>query len=259
MIVAYAYDMIVYITEPEHLEIMRLRDRRFRPLFERERLFRVIYARERTRLRSRLPPLRTFYEWLQLAYENYWYYMYKRYQVVKLFYQHPQDVSRKSPYPFADVRAWHFYKFEGEEVDEEVEIEKRAEYINELREECHFLTALFPSIIMAYLDGAIAHTKFGEEATQVDEDEVTEVCTTYRAALFYRHIPELVGLSEQEIIEFNAEELRRGVGVYLEEDIREFERAFRERFYRVYGYYDKRDVIRMVKEEQWADLLRVYG
>jgi len=52
MIIAEIYKMIVYIHESEHKEIVKLREKDFRPLAERNKIFDRIYARERKLLRS---------------------------------------------------------------------------------------------------------------------------------------------------------------------------------------------------------------
>jgi len=269
MIIAEIYKMIVYIHESEHKEIVRLREKDFRPLYERNKIFDKIYVRERKLLRSVLPVKVTFREWLEMAYREYKYKMFKRYQVVKMFFQYPEDISRKSPRPFADVRAWHFYEFKGEEVDTEVSEEYTFEYLHDLREECHYLTDLFPSLVSAYKDGAVEGVRWGEEYEQIDEDEITDnVCETYRAGLFYRYIPEFIKYIElgdyKSIMEYKAEELWAEVGVYLEYEpkcssVRCLEKAFKERCRAVFGYFDKEEIIKDVKEEKWDVLIKIWG
>jgi len=278
MIVVRLYKGEILVRESEHLELIEFREKGFRPFKKYNKLADRIYFREYSRAYSDIRKYRiskrTFREWLKSAYEMKDYYMYVRYQVVKMFFQ-SEPPTRKSPKPFADVRAWHFVKYEGEDVDNYVR-EGRAfglDIIDNLVNECEFLTGLMQSLVLAHREGSIERIHWGYESEQVEEDELTgDVCETYRACLFYRRIKEfveyIVGYSYDEIVRYWAENLFKTTGVYLENDIRDYEKEFLEKARDYWSNLppdeqskfipDKLGIISLVKNEDWETLSNIH-
>ena len=222
----------------------------------------------------------TFSEWLYLAYQQRNYWIYKRLQVVRILYQPEDKETRKSPRPFADIRAWEYKQFFGEQADEEIEegseftVRYEVSYsgtieistLEKLDEETEYLQGIFPSITCAYYHGSITEVTVATEVELVDEDEVEDIDVMHRAVIIYRHNPDFAmaweyGDKEDQkaVLEIGIG-LEERVGVYKDEAIRELEERLMEAYYKITGkklsYQEFRDMIlEMVLEGNWAELI----
>jgi len=229
----------------------------------------------------------TFAEWLHMAYmqKNYW--IYKRLQVVKILYQSEDKKSRKSPMPFADVRAWIYRRYDGDKANEELQegTEFHVSYVvsksgtedidilHQLDFETTYLLGIFPSIVCAYYKGSIADVTIATEVEIVDEDEVEDVDEVHRSVIIYRHNIDFAmawnygSYEEQKYLMELGIELPRKVGVYKDEDIEELERAMWRIYQEMTGRKMslrefKEEIVELVETGEWGmlvEMIRKFG
>ncbi len=192
-------------------------------------------------------PAISFSVWLFMAYEEKKYYIYKRFQVVKILYQPSSKESRKSPLPFADARAWEYKQFWGDDADDEIEEARgfrwsSAEIYPHLEKEAEICFGLVGSIVCAFYHGSIAEVTDAVEDELVDEDEVLDLDTIHRAVILYRRWEDIRqvmtrAISDEEQVKdmMWLIERTRGVGMYVDEDLDAFEEALRDAYKSITG------------------------
>jgi len=229
---------------------------------------------------NRVPiPKITFSEWLYLAYQQRSYYIYKRLQVVKILYQPEDKETRKSPRPFADIRAWEYKRFEGVDADEELEegtgmyVENDVTYsgtreimtLEKLDEETDYLQGIFPSITCAFYHGVITEITVATEVELMDEDEVEDTDIMHRMVIVYRHNPDFAEAwtsgdkEDQRTVLDLGTRLEERVGVYGDRELKRLENLLYDTYKSITGrdvtFRQFKDIILgMVYEGNWHEL-----
>lgn len=220
-------------------------------------------------------PAISFSEWLFMAYKNKRYYVYKRFQVVKILYQPESKTSRKSPLPFADARAWEYKQFWGDDADDEIEEARgfrwvSAEIYPHLEKEAMIAMGLIGSIVCAFYHGSVVEITDAVEDELVDEDEVPDIDVIHRAVILYRHWEDIREVMTRAISD--EEQVRemmwfiertRGVGMYVDEDLDRFEEALREAYQEItgekIGKQEFHDLLyELVENGEWGYLITLH-
>ena len=224
----------------------------------------------------------TFSEWLYLAYQQRSYYIYKRFQVVKILYQPEDKERRRSPRPFADTRAWIYERFYGEDADEEIEEGSKFTYITSekhlrgilavLDKEAEICFGLVTSIVCSFYHGVVTEITEAVEDEIVDEDEVLDVGVIHRAVIIYRYWMEIMDvmtrwLEDEDSVRkmmHTIEGAKFEVGIYRDADLNDNENALRYAYYQLTGKKvearEFRDMIyEWVQIGEWTILAKLHA
>ena len=223
----------------------------------------------------------TFSEWLYLAYQRRSYYIYKRFQVVKILYQPEDKERRKSPRPFADTRAWIYERFYGEEADEEIEAGSKFTYVTDERlggilavldKEAEICFGLVTSIVCSFYHGVVTEITEAVEDEIVDEDEVLDVGVIHRAVIIYKYWMEIMDIMTRWLEDEDAvkdmmdtiEGAKFEVGIYKDKELDDNENALRYAYYQLTGRKvearEFRDMIyEWVQTGEWTILAKLHA